>query len=68
MNKIEPQAWECETDWKWPEERGRGDIGGKKGKGLDQEHYEWPTHMDNSMETDCESVGGRDGGGQRGNN
>ena len=43
MNKIEPQAWNHGTHWKWPEERGEGDNGGKKGKGLDKEHV-WMTH------------------------
>ena len=43
MNKIEPQAWERGTDWKWPEGRREGDNGGKKQNGLDKEHI-WMTH------------------------
>ena len=43
MNKIEPQAWKHGTDWQWPEGRGKGHNGGKKGKGLLKEHV-WMTH------------------------
>ena len=43
MNKIEPQAWKCGTDWQWPEGIGEGDNGGKKGKELNKEPV-WMTH------------------------
>ena len=35
-NEIEPQAWKHGTDWQWPEVRGEGDNGGKKGKELEK--------------------------------
>ena len=38
MNEIEQQAWKHGTDWKWPEGKGAGDNGGKKGNRLDKEH------------------------------
>ena len=38
MSKIEPEAWKQGTDWQWPEGRGKGEKGGKKGKSLVKEH------------------------------
>ena len=43
MSKIEPVAWEHETDWQQPEGREEGYNSGKKWKGLVKKHV-WTTH------------------------
>ena len=45
MSKIEPEASKQGIDWQRPERKwaGEGDNGGKKGKGLVNEHV-WMTH------------------------
>ena len=49
-----------------PRGEGRGDNGGKQGKGP-KNMYEWPTDMDNSVGMDCGDRGDEQRRAKRGN-